>query len=85
MAALQLAKMRGAEIYATAGNEEKLECLMATFGLPQNRVFNSQDASFVEGIMREINGQGVDMALNSLSDDSLHATWECVAEFGTMV
>lgn len=85
MAALQLAKWTGAEIYATVGSEEKVQYLMATFGLPRNRIFNSRDASFLEGIKRETNGQGVDLALNMLTGDLLHATWECVAEFGQMV
>ncbi|KAL9032542.1 MAG: hypothetical protein Q9214_007924, partial [Letrouitia sp. 1 TL-2023] len=85
MATLQLAKMTGAEIYATVGSEEKVQYLVATFGLPRNRIFNSRDASFVEDIKRETSGRGVDLALNSLSGDLLHATWECVAEFGKMV
>lgn len=85
MAALQLAKMTGAEIFATVGSEEKVQYLMATFGLPQNHIFHSRDTSFVEGIKRETSGQGVDLALNSLSGDLLHATWECIAEFGKMV
>ncbi|KAL8848907.1 MAG: hypothetical protein Q9221_006065 [Calogaya cf. arnoldii] len=85
MAALQLAKLTGAEIYATVGSEEKIQYLMANFGLPRGRIFNSRDASFVEGIKRETNGQGVDLALNMLTGDLLHATWECVAEFGRMV
>ncbi|KAL8700930.1 MAG: hypothetical protein Q9224_000732 [Gallowayella concinna] len=85
MAALQLAQMMGAEIYATVGSEEKVQYLMANFGLPESRIFNSRDASFVEGIKRVTNGEGVDLALNLLSGDLLHATSECVAEFGKMI
>ncbi|KAL8910611.1 MAG: hypothetical protein Q9171_004105 [Xanthocarpia ochracea] len=85
MAALQLAKLTGAEIYATVGSEEKVQYLMATFGLLQKHIFNSRDASFVEGIMHETNGKGVDLALNLLTGDLLHATWGCIAEFGKMV
>lgn len=85
MAALQLAKMTGAEIYVTVGSEEKIQYLMATIGLPRTRIFSSRDASFVEDIKRETSGRGVDLALNSLSGDLLHATWKCVAEFGKMV
>lgn len=77
--------MVGAEIYATVGNEEKVRYLMDTFGLPRNRILNSRNASFVEDIMRETNGQGVDLALNSLSGELLHATWKCIAPFGKMV
>ncbi|KAH0435679.1 polyketide synthase [Colletotrichum camelliae] len=85
LAAMQLATMAGAEIYATVGNEDKAMYLVDAFGLPRNRVFNSRDASFVDGLMKETNGRGVDLALNSLSGELLHATWRCVAEFGKLV
>ncbi|PWY84422.1 polyketide synthase [Aspergillus eucalypticola CBS 122712] len=85
IAAIQLARMAGATIYATVGSEEKVKYLMETYGLPRNRIFNSHDSSFVEGVMRETQGQGVDLALNSLSGELLHATWLCLAEFGKMV
>ena len=35
--------------------------------------------------MRKTNGRGVDYALNSLSGELLHATWRCIAKWGTMV
>ena len=35
--------------------------------------------------MRETNGKGVDLVLNSLSGELLHASWRCVAEFGKLV
>lgn len=35
--------------------------------------------------MHATNNRGVDVVLNSLSGDSMHASWKCVAEFGTMV
>lgn len=31
------------------------------------------------------NGRGVDVVLNSLSGELLHASWKCVAEYGMMV
>lgn len=77
--------MIGAEIFATVGNDEKVKFLMDSFGLPRNRIFNSRDISFVDDIKRETNDIGVDLALNSLSGELLHATWGCVAEFGKMV
>lgn len=77
--------MVGAEIYATVGSEEKIKYLTEKVGLPRNRIFSSRDTSFVEGLMRETNGKGVDLALNSLSGELLHATWHSVAEFGRMV
>ena len=85
LAAIQLARMVGAEIYATVGSEEKVVYLVETFNLPRNRIFNSRDTSFVSGLMRETEGKGVDVVLNSLSGELLHATWRCVAEFGKLV
>lgn len=85
IAAIQLAQMIGAEIFTTVGNDEKVKFLMESFGLPRNRIFNSRDVSFVDDIKRETDGVGVDLALNSLSGELLHATWSCVAEFGKMV
>ncbi|KAJ5100126.1 polyketide synthase [Penicillium argentinense] len=85
LSAIQLAQMVGAEIYTTVGNEEKVKYLMETFGLPRNRIFNSRNTSFARDVMRETNGEGVDLALNSLSGELLHATWKCISAFGKMV
>lgn len=85
LAAIQLAQMIGAEVYATVGTEQKVSHLMSNFGIPKNRIFNSRDESFVEGIMLQTQRSGVDVVLNSLSGELLHATWQCVAPFGKMV
>ncbi|KAL9121374.1 MAG: hypothetical protein Q9187_002068 [Circinaria calcarea] len=85
LAAIQLAQMIEAEIYVTVGSQEKVEHLMKIFNIPRNRIFNSRDDSFMEGVMRETERNGVDIVLNSLSGELLHASWECVAPFGKMV
>ncbi|KAI1776601.1 fatty acid synthase S-acetyltransferase [Hypoxylon cercidicola] len=85
LGAIQIAKMVGADIYATVSNEEKVQFLVDNYQIPRNRIFNSRNDSFVEGVMRETKGEGVDLVLNSLSGELLHATWTCVAEFGMMV
>ncbi|CAP62086.1 uncharacterized protein PODANS_5_380 [Podospora anserina S mat+] len=85
IAAIHVARMVGAEIYATVGSEEKVQYLVDTFDIPRQRIFHSRDSSFVAGVYRETKGQGVDVVLNSLSGDLLHASWKCVAEFGSMV
>ncbi|KAG9192485.1 hypothetical protein G6011_11219 [Alternaria panax] len=85
LAAIQLASMAGAHIYATVGNEDKAQYLTKTFGLSRTRIFSSRDTSFFTGLMKATNGRGVDLALNSLSGELLHATWRCVAEFGKIV
>ncbi|XDG09180.1 hypothetical protein ABKA04_008795 [Annulohypoxylon sp. FPYF3050] len=85
LAAIQISQMLGADVYATVGNDEKVQFLLDNCHIPRNRIFNSRNDSFVEGIMRETNGVGVDLVLNSLSGELLHATWTCVAEFGSMI
>ena len=83
IAAIHVARWLGAEIYATTGNDKKVEFLTSELGVPRERIFNSRDDSFASDIMRVTNGAGVDVVLNSLSGDLLHASWKCVAEFGT--
>jgi NADPH:quinone reductase-like Zn-dependent oxidoreductase len=46
---------------------------------------NSRDNSFLPHILEATNGRGVDVVLNSLSGELLHASWQCVANFGIMV
>ncbi|KAK3317264.1 putative polyketide synthase [Cercophora scortea] len=85
LAAIQVAQMLEAELYVTVGSEEKVKYLMENCNIPRNRIFNSRDKSFVDGVMRETNGRGMDFILNSLSGELLHATWSCVAEFGMLL
>lgn len=75
----------GAEIFCTVGSEEKIEFLNKNFGIPRNRIFNSRDLTFRRDILKATGGRGVDVVLNSLSGELLHASWDCVAEYGTMV
>jgi len=85
LAAIQIAQMIGAEIYATVGSDEKAQYLVKNCNIPRNRIFNSRDNSFVEGVYRETNGKGVDQVLNSLSGELLHESWKCVAPYGKLI
>ena len=66
--------MIGAEIYVTVGNQEKVDYLVNTFGLPRDHIFGSRDSDFLPALMHATQGRGVDIALNSLSGELLHAT-----------
>ena len=83
-AAIQVAKIAGAVIYVTVGSDEKKELLMSKYNLPEDHILYSRDVSFAEGIMRLTNGQGVDVVLNSLSGEKLIASWECIAQVGSL-
>ncbi|KAF2164140.1 hypothetical protein M409DRAFT_68050 [Zasmidium cellare ATCC 36951] len=85
LAAVQIAQMIGAEIYATVGSNAKAQYLVDTFGIPRNRIFYSRDNSFVKDVYRETGGKGIDQVLNSLSGDLLHETWKCVAPHGKVI
>lgn len=86
LAALQIARMVGVEeIYCTVSVEAKRHHLETVCGIPPDRIFNSRDASFLPDIQRATHGRGVDVVLNSLSGELLHTSWDCVAEFGTMI
>lgn len=82
---MQLSLDLGCDVYCTVGSEEKVQFLMDTYGLPRNRIFHSRDRSFVDDCLRETNGEGVHLVLNSLSGELLHATWEVVAPFGSLI
>ncbi|CAJ2509291.1 Uu.00g143170.m01.CDS01 [Anthostomella pinea] len=82
LAAVQIAKMVGAEIFATVGTPAKREFLKREYGLEDSHIFNSRDTSFAAGIMAATNGRGVDVALNSLVRELLAASWSVMANNG---
>lgn len=69
----------------TVGSQEKIDFVSETHDIPRDRIFNSRDESFKDDILKATNGKGVDVVLNSLSGELLHASWKCVAEYGMMV
>ncbi|UKZ47848.1 Type I Iterative PKS [Trichoderma virens] len=84
-AAIQLAQMVGAEIYATVGSADKKKFLMDTYGIPETRIFYSRDVSFGPAVREATSSHGVDVVLNSLAGDLLRETWECLAPFGRFI
>ncbi|KAL3459208.1 hypothetical protein BJX64DRAFT_291458 [Aspergillus heterothallicus] len=84
LAAIQICRIIGAQAYCTVRNGTDIEYL-AQQGISRERIFSCCDTSFVQGIMSATGSNGVDVVVNSLSGESVHASWDCVAEFGTMV
>ena len=84
-AAIQVAKLAEAEIFATVSSEEKKKLLIEAFGILEDHIFDSRDLSFAKGVMRMTHGRGVDVVLNSLSGEGLVASWECIAPFGRFI
>ncbi|KAL1968658.1 hypothetical protein VTN77DRAFT_1484 [Rasamsonia byssochlamydoides] len=84
-AAIQVAKLVGATIYATVSTNEKKDLIVKEYGIEPDHIFSSRDLTFAKGIMRMTNRQGVDVVLNSLSGEALRRTWACIAPFGRFV
>jgi hypothetical protein len=64
--------MVGAEIYTTVGTEEKAQFLMNQFRIPRGRIFSSRESTFFGDVLRETDGKGCDVVLNSLSGELPH-------------
>ncbi|KAK6514428.1 hypothetical protein TWF506_008821 [Arthrobotrys conoides] len=85
LAAIQLAQLAGAEVYTTVSTEDKRQFIVEHFGIKPQNVFSSRDTSFETRLMEATNGAGVDVVLNSLTGDLLHASWRCCGSFGRFV
>ncbi|GFF30084.1 lovastatin nonaketide synthase [Aspergillus udagawae] len=85
LAAIQVCQMIGAEIFATVGSNEKKKHLIDNLQIPEDHIFDSRSPSFEQNVMRMTDTKGVDIVLNSLSGELLHASWRCVAPFGRMI
>jgi acyl transferase domain-containing protein/NADPH:quinone reductase-like Zn-dependent oxidoreductase len=83
--AIQMAKLIGAEIFATVGSDEKKRFLVEHYGISEDHVFNSRSSAFADGILQMTNGYGIDVILNSLSGDSLLASWNLIAPYGRFI
>ncbi len=79
MAALQLARRAGAEIYATAGSPEK-RLLLQKMGA--HHVMDSRSLDFADEIQTITGGQGVDLVLNSLADASIEKSVQSLSGSG---
>ncbi|PHH80580.1 hypothetical protein CDD80_839 [Ophiocordyceps camponoti-rufipedis] len=84
LAAIAMAQSMGATVYTTVGSQSKRDYLVDQLGVPPGNIFNSRDASFVEAI-KAATGRGVDVIVNSLVGDLMHASWSCIAPFGRFV
>ncbi|KAE8333423.1 putative polyketide synthase [Aspergillus sergii] len=85
-AAIQVCQLIGVEkIFATVGSQAKRDHLVKTYGIPPDQIFDSRSASFLPCVLKATEGRGVDVVLNSLYGELLHASWECVASFGRMI
>jgi NADPH:quinone reductase-like Zn-dependent oxidoreductase/acyl carrier protein len=82
LAAIQLAQRAGAEVFATAGSDEKRDYLRA---LGVRHVFSTRTLDFGEGVLAATGGAGVDIVLNSLAGEFLAESVRVLARGGRFV
>ena len=80
--AIQLARARGAIVFATAGSDEKVA---ACLELGAAHAINYHADDFVAAVKGETGGQGVDVVLDIIGGDYLPRNLECLAMHGRLV
>jgi NADPH:quinone reductase-like Zn-dependent oxidoreductase/short-subunit dehydrogenase/acyl carrier protein len=79
LAALQIARWRGARTIATAGSDEKRDFLRM---LGADHVLSSRNLDFVDDVRAITGGEGVDVVLNSLAGEAMERSFQVVRPFG---
>ena len=79
LAAVQIAKLLGLEIFATAGTEAK-RALLASLGV--EHVYDSRSLAFADEILRDTHQQGVNIVLNSLAGAGAEKSLSILSPFG---
>lgn len=81
VAAIQLARCHGAEVYATAGSSEKCRACVELGA----QAINYREQDFVEQIAALTGGRGVDVLLDMVGGDYLPRNLACLAEEGRLL
>src|SRR5262249_49529169 len=82
LAAVQLATLLGAEVFATAGSEEKRRFLGS---LGVRHVMDSRTLTFCDEILALTRGRGVDVVVNSLAGEAITKSLEALGQYGRFV
>src|SRR5206468_8155046 len=72
----------GAEIYATAGNDDK-RAFLRDLGVPH--VMDSRSLQFAEEVETLTAGRGVDVVLNAMAGEALRKSFALLAPYGRFV
>src|SRR5208337_4449794 len=79
LAAIQIARQIGAEIFATAGSPRKREYLKS---LGIRYVMDSRSLDFADQIRTATGGEGIDLVLNSLTGETIAASLSVLRQGG---
>ncbi|MBW4048117.1 MAG: SDR family NAD(P)-dependent oxidoreductase [Proteobacteria bacterium] len=82
IASIQVARLLGAEVFATAGSAERRD--FATL-LGADHVFDSRSLGFDDAILSATGGEGVDVVLNSLAGEAIQRNLRTLRPFGRFI
>lgn len=84
-ACISLAQWSGLKILATVGTSEQRSFLSENYGIPDDAIFSSRDASFVPAVLAATSQRGVDAVINSLVGPLLQKSCGLLAPYGRFV
>jgi acyl transferase domain-containing protein/NADPH:quinone reductase-like Zn-dependent oxidoreductase/acyl-CoA thioesterase FadM/acyl carrier protein len=82
LAAIEVARWIGAEVFATAGSQKKRAHLRR---LGVAGVAGSRDVAFADDVMRWTDGRGVDVVLNVAAGEVMYKSFACLAPMGRFI
>lgn len=85
LAAIQLARSKGAEVFATVGTAEKARFLSEEMGLPVDHVISSRDPSDLSSIASATRNGGFDVILSTAQGDMLYESIKALAPLGSLI
>ena len=85
-AAIQIARMCGAEISVTVGTPgTQKELLSMGLDIAEDRIFDSRSSFSAKALMDHTAGRGTDVILCSVRGELMHDYWRCIANCGRFV
>lgn len=85
LAAIQVARNIGAEIYVTAGNQDKIDFLHEQMGFDKERILSSRNEDDLLRIPGITNGRGFDVILSTSTGSMMHESWRYLAPRGRFI
>lgn len=80
--AIQLAKIKGADVCTTVSSQEKADFVK---NLGTDEVIFYQQTDFVQAAFNWTNGEGVDLAFDTVGGETFHKTFAAVRMYGDIV
>ncbi|NMG22248.1 zinc-dependent alcohol dehydrogenase family protein [Brasilonema bromeliae] len=80
--AIQLAKLKGADVSTTVSTQEKADFVQK---LGANHVILYKETDFVQAALDWTNGEGVDLAFDTVGGETFHKTFPAVRVYGDIV